>query len=247
MYFAENKSYSLSEAKGFIEKNPEYYTYKIGINTNGAPLFIEINGKKKLFSIDISVVPTETNKAYIFNNSDIKMIKTLIKQLKLKEMWEKKIPIKEISRIEVKEINKNSNEMLEKIISNNSDKPYCYMGIIKKKGFCTTGILVEKNIVLTSSRILFDSEKSAYTNIDNLTFSIPLGKTIFQSKIKDYYYPDINRKPLYPLSNNDSPTPDDINDWALLFLETSRDYEQFNGKELKYYKMIVNKIYYIRN
>jgi hypothetical protein len=238
-YLPEKKSYLINEAKGFVEVSPDCYTYKVDNNINGAPLFIEINGRKKLFSIDISGSQRGMNLAYIFKSSDIKTIKRILKQLKQKEMWEKKVIIKAISKPEVKIDLKTSHEMISKIITNIADKPYCIMGIVRKNGSSTTGILIEKNIVLTSSIILFNTEKYIETVKEKLTFKILMGSTIFQSKIKDFYYPSVNFTPLSYFSNNNSETPDDINDWALLYLETSYEQDHTNGKEFKYYKMIV--------
>jgi len=86
---------------------------------------------------------------------------------------------------------------------------------------------VERKSILSSNK---NSSKPELLSVDrksNLSFNKNISKL------------DITNTPRQS-TNNNSETPDDINDWALLYLETSYEQDHMNGKEFKYYKMIVN-------
>ena len=134
-------------------------------------------------------------------------------------------------------------EMLYNPVFNTNEKPYLYVGLILKNCFCATGFLIDKNIVITTARVLYDLETKIETRIEDLQFKIQINNKILTSKIKDYYFSE-NYKLSYQnvviLGKNS--TPDESYPWGLLYLNTNIVDEIFNGKNQKYYKTIVSII-----
>ena len=102
---------------------------------------------------------------------------------------------------------------------------------------------IDKNIVITTARVLYDLETKIETRIEDLQFKIQINNKILTSKIKDYYFSEN-----YKLSSQNvvisskNSTPDESYPWGLLYLNTNIVDEIFNGKNQKYYKTIVSII-----
>ena len=127
--------------------------------------------------------------------------------------------------------NRNSTEFSQNIVDTSYlEKPICYIGLIEtSSGYYSNGILIDKNIVLTASRILYDPETNNTLPPNELKFipakngnSFPFGSI----NIIDYYiHDDKNTK---------------IDKWCILYLSKSVGYD-INIKFYKafYYKLCV--------
>jgi hypothetical protein len=198
-------------------------------------LFIEIDGVKKLFSIDCSLKPELENQAYKFTSKEIKAVKQNLLKLYLTHnddvLNQSKISKSILPKKEKVVFTKDISNMIHNTFIKTVEKPYCYIGLVKKRGISTTGIMIEKNIVLTSAKILFDKVNNAETSAAEISFSLNRSDSVVRSPVKDFYY-----HPSFKLESNGEA----LNDWALIYLHNSLGDQIFEvNKQQKYYKLIV--------
>lgn len=126
--------------------------------------------------------------------------------------------------------NRNLPEFTQKTLDiSYLEKPLCYIGLIETiYGKCSNGILIDKNIVLTSAKILFDKDPFTKLPPNAIKFTpakngnyLPFGSIY----VLDYYIHEKNET---------------TDNWCILYLSKAVGYE-INKKFHKdsYYKLCV--------
>lgn len=238
IYYYEDTSPTetkIIESKGFVDIMIDHYRYRNQIPSVGGCVFVEVNGRFKLISIECGRDKNFFSQAHKFSRNDLKCIKKKRKEfynLHSEELIKNSLLSKGITRQMNQQQSLDSNsapKLIIRKVENTSSKPYCFMGYIRKKGLSVSGILIDKNIILTSATIIYDSLNQSETPISDLTFITKKGEAMISSKIRDVYYPPTAKKVV-----------DNRSEWAILYLESNLEEEIFlDGKEHKYCKLIV--------
>ena len=227
-----------------LKSEGKYFTYhqKYREGINGSPIFMERDENLLIVGIDIS--NKEKCTFQLFTKKDIILIGQQIKN------WEINTKNKSIMRNssipKSKNINnsanlfssnynkclhiiRKSNYIFRKVDDINIDRPFCYIGVVKSKFNDSTGILIDKNIVLINANSLYSKESFRHNEIGSLKF-IPAknhDNCPFDSiDVIDYYFPEN-----FKISN--------IFTWGLLILDKNIG-EKINQRfrKSKYYSLI---------